>query len=201
MGKWRKEKPRDPGAWGEERRWQTTLCKAPGGRPFSLGREDSVVHPSKAGIPPRRSRHSAKVVSWYIITFISKLCMKKNEKQQNFHLSSRVNPPILLPEDFAYIPCTPEDSFSQGLRPQEYLFCTQIKATSTLNNLWLNSFFCLRGGLQDNLCESGMADLLQSTESLEPLCAAWQTSAMVHVSGNLQHGTCFIPLVSTKPWV
>lgn len=145
MGKWRKEKPRDPGAWGEERRWQTTLCKAPGGRPFSLGREDSVVHPSKAGIPPRRSRHSAKVVSWYIITFISKLCMKKNEKQQNFHLSSRVHPPILLPEDFAYIPCTPEDSFSQGLRPQEYLFCTQIKATSTLNNLWLNSFFCLRG--------------------------------------------------------
>lgn len=101
------------------------------------------------------------------------LC-EKNEKQQNFCLSSRGHPPILLPNDFASIPCTLEDSLSQAVRLQEYLFCTQIKATSIPEWLVTEQSLLLTGGgvQQDNLCENGMANLSQSTESLQPLCAA-----------------------------
>lgn len=85
--------------------------------------------------------------------------------------------------------------------PRNIYFVHESKQLHSLNSFWLNSLFCLWavGGLQpDNLCETGMANLFQNTESLEPLCAAWWTLAMVHVTGNLQHGTCFKPLVSTK---
>lgn len=64
-----------------------------------------------------------------MITLVSKRCMKEMESRK-ICLFSRVHPPILLPNDFAYIPCTPEDSLNQALRLQEFLFCTQIKATS-----------------------------------------------------------------------
>lgn len=85
--------------------------------------------------------------------------------------------------------------------PRNIYFVHKSKQLQSPNRFWLNNLFCLWGvgGLQqDNLCETGMANLFQSTESLEPLCAAWWTSAMVMSLLIYSMVHALNPLLSTK---
>lgn len=144
-----------------------------------------------------------KEVSWYTITFISKLCVKKMKSSKISVCLQEGTHPYCFLTILLIFPVHQKTVLAKLWDFRNIYFVHKSKQLQSLNSLWLNSLFCLPGwggGVQqDNLCENGMANLSQSTESLQPLCAAWWwTSAMVHVTGNLQHGTCFKPLLSTK---
>lgn len=147
-------------------------------------------------------RTITKEVSWYMITFISKLCMKKMESSKISVCFQECTHPYCFLMILLILPVQQKTVLAKLWDPRNFYFVHKSKQLHSLNSCDWTVSSAYRGEFSksesSNLCENGMANLFQSTESLEPLCAAWWTSAMVHVTGNLQHGTRFKPLLNTK---
>lgn len=135
---------------------------------------------------------------WYMITFISNLCMKKMESSKlSLCLQEHTHPYCFLMILLTF-PVHQKTVLAKLWDPGNIYFVHKAKQPQPWIVYGWAVSFAYGGDFSKIICVRVEWQTCSRVLTVWNLSVQWRTSAMVHVSGNLQHATCFKPLLSTR---